>query len=1215
MYLKALRIRGFKSFAEPTSIELEPGLTVIVGPNGSGKSNVVDALAWVLGAQGPRALRSGRMDDVIFAGTSTRPGLGRAEVEVVLADPSGLLELGASEVSVRRAMLRSGDSEYSINGVDCRLTDVQELLGRAGIGRQQHLLVSQGNLDSVLEAGPSQRRALIEEAAGIQQFRRRREQAERRLERTQADVDRMADLVSESARQLRPLRRQAEVARRHGELGRRRAHLERQLALAEAARTLALLGELEAEERARRARAASLEQELEAADAEAVVLEHELAAQATSWEAPLLARAERAAERAAAGTRLVQSRLAGVAGELSRLPEGGRAAEVVREQAEVRAQLAELERSAEALAAESLALESDEATLQSELEALRLEEEAVDVAGEDAVEDDGGAAQAALDDLSVSLRRTSVELEQLRPERGRTLARIERLEADLATARAEAAVLERSVEGLRVEQDGHARHAASVSARLGTLEPAVQEASALLEEHEREVARWRARRDALAEGLAQAHSRAGAERLAGKVPMLGVLADLVEVDEGWERALEAAFGESGAGVVVPDAERGKEALGLLAKAGSEGTVVVAEPGSGSPGVASRQAPAGSSWLSEHVRARSAEVAGLLERLLADVVAVDGAWQDALGVHRAAPHLTVVSTRGDRMGALAWRVGVAGTGATAAALELAESTLAAAEAGLEERRTTLASLRGSLDVERRSLAEAERAEAEVGRRAAGLSAQMAALEERRRRDQAELEALRADAEAAEERIASLEAERDALRAAVEEAEAEVARWRERRESLRTEHRHRRRLLQDRRAAWERRRSALAVLRRDLEARAAAAEERRALLIEREGQLSRYLAAAEAAEEEVEERRRRLGSERAHLERLGAALGELGRAAEALVGRCRDVHEASGERLGAAARRLEELRARRRDLELERADLEDAARRAAADRRGLELEHARWSQALQSVPGSRGAEGTGQGERDGAPTMAEPEAGDAEAGVPGRDVPDGAPSDGAPTDVEAVRAELAEVERALERLGPVNSLALVEVAQVQARHELLEAQLEDVRRARSEIVSLLSTIDAEMSQRFAAAFAEVARRFSELFEVVFPGGRGALVLDADADPFEAGVEIEARPPGKSVRRLSLLSGGERSLVAIALLFAVFQSCPAPFYVMDEVEAALDDVNLSRFLDLLDRLCADAQVIVITHQRRTMERADRLLGVTMQPGGSSRVVTERLAASQRT
>jgi len=1181
MYLKALRVKGFKSFAEPTVIEFEPGLTVIVGPNGSGKSNVVDALAWVLGAQGPRALRSGRMDDVIFAGTSTRPGLGRAEVEAVLADPSGLAELGTSEVSIRRAMLRSGDSEYAINGVDCRLADVQELLGRAGIGRQQHLLVTQGNLDSVLEAGPLQRRALIEEAAGIQQFRRRREQAERRLERTQADQDRMADLVRESARQLRPLRRQAEAAERFAELSRRRAHLERRLALAELARTSSRLARLDDQDRARRQRLEALEGELAALDQEAATLEHELAGQVTSWEAPLFSRAERAAERAAAGGRLVASRLAGVAGELGRMPEASQVEAVLQERAEVDAELAKVEQEAELLASESVQLEAEEATLAEELEHLRGEEASVDA--ELALDDDDQRGeQTVLEEARVALRRTTVELEQLQASQARATARLEQLEADVERADAEVAALLAQSESTVAEAAEHASRKDASAERLAGLEAAVEEAAEALQEQEREVARWRARREALAEGLAEARSRAGAERLADRVPLLGVLADLVEVDDGYERALEAAVGESGTGVVVGDPDVARAALSTLAETGSEGSVVVASV-DGAPRFApAGPLPPGSSPLARHVRARVSEVEGLLARLLADVVVVDGDWSTALAVHEAVPERVVVSTKGDRMSTLAWRVGVAGSGATAAALEVAEATHRAAEAALAERRVELGKLRAARDEERRRLAEAERSSADAERRKESLAAKARALQDRRARDVAELDALRGEAKVAAERIAVLTEAIVELEAEAAAAEAEVATWRERRQALRAERQQRRRAVQERRGTWERRRSALAALRRDFEARAAAAEERRLLLADRARRLEARAEEAKAAEVDVERRRSELVREREHLERLGAFLGELQRLAEELLGRCRQANELSGARLAEAAARLDQLRGTRRRLESERAELEEAARRFAADRRGLELEQARWSAALRPGRGvAEEAEGSGD------------EGGGA--------VPD---------DPDALQAELGRVEQALERLGPVNPLALAEVAEVQARHELLEAQLDDVSRARAEISSLLETIDAEILERFSTAFDEVARRFGELFELVFPGGRGSLSLDPDGDPFEAGVEVEARPPGKSVRRLSLLSGGERSLVAIAFLFAIFQSCPAPFYVMDEVEAALDDVNLSRFLDLVDRLRAEAQVILITHQRRTMERADRLLGVTMQPGGSTRVVAERLA-----
>ncbi|HWC12226.1 MAG TPA: AAA family ATPase, partial [Acidimicrobiales bacterium] len=547
MFLRSLTLKGFKSFAETTTLEFEPGVTVVVGPNGSGKSNLVDAVAWVLGAQGPRTVRSGRMDDVIFAGSGQRSPLGRAEVTLTIDNSAGLLPIEFSEVTVTRTLFRSsGESEYALNGVPCRLLDVQELLSDTGVGRQQHVIVSQGNLDAVLDARPEDRRLIVEEAAGILKFRRRKEKAQRRLEATEANLLRLGDLLKEVRRQLRPLERQAEAARRHGELA---AEL-RALRLHVAGRRIAgLRARVEAGARSRAAVAAeesALRHDLAELDTAIVGAESWLTAMGGSGLEEVLGRLEALFERARGLAAVVAERRRSIARDRETAVDSTVVASLEVDAAALGAELEEVE-------AATLALAPDLAHLATAEAELARDRDALDVRGAQAGRPSGRAAEAR------------GELAALRAAADRDRAERARLENRLAALEAEVEVLavDAAARWADLGESDALRHrlAAAVDDATADRDAAAAEvagAEAARAEAEGEAAVWRARTDALADAVN--HTRPDPSPLTDLDGVVGTLVEMVEVDPGWEAAVEAAAADALATVGVEGVEAARAVL-------------------------------------------------------------------------------------------------------------------------------------------------------------------------------------------------------------------------------------------------------------------------------------------------------------------------------------------------------------------------------------------------------------------------------------------------------------------------------------------------------------------------------------------------------------------------------------------------------------------------------------------------------------------------------
>lgn len=1162
MFLKELQIKGFKSFADSTTLVLEPGVTVVVGPNGSGKSNIVDAIGWVLGAQAPSAVRSQKMDDVIFAGTQRRAALGRAEVSLTIDNSAGLLPIEFSEVRITRVLFRNGDSEYSINGAPCRLLDLTDLLSDTGVGRQQHVIISQGQIDAVLNSKPEDRRAIIEEAAGILKFRKRKERSERRLVSTEANLTRLSDLLREVRRQLKPLERQADAARRHGavvaELQDLRVYLAgRQLSrlrttMADAARADA---ERATEHAELRARQGSL-------DAQIVHAESQISALGEEDHSDHLTRYERLRERARGLSALLSERRRSIERERdSGIDEGVIPA--------LESEHAQLVIDLDAVGSEASGLLEKESEWRAADAALGDARAAFAERWGDGVIPSSGelsAVRAKIRAAQVASERTTADRARVSQQVAGLSGRTEQTRAQLASAKTELALIvgDEPAADAAGEPVGDELVEAAEAA-LAVAEAELTEADETARDAAAARSRWAARAEALTQALNAARRAAGADRLAGIDGVLGTVLDLVAIDDGWGAAVEAGIGESLRAVVVSDVKVATDALDRLQAGDVSAAILVL--GAVADVAATGDRAEGTEPVRTHVHAERPEVARLLDRLLADVVAVDGGWREAVDIAVAHPELVVVTRGGDRFAATGWTIGSGAADATGAALEEATAEAETAEAADAAARTAA---REALDKVRAARDSVERARRERADRRQKIQSLTDRIEHQTRTLEgldAESVTLAAHADELAGRATAEQDEVEGLLATVPALEAEEAARSERAAQMARE-----------RGRVDELERAANALRSDLEVRAAGVEERRRMLTQRQETVSMRLQRSKAEAEAAAERRIELEARSEATERLAAFLERRLVVIERDLADVRERRRHQSESARAVISQLDSLRAERvsidRLLDAHREAQHKAEVTATETKLRLEalVEHCR-------------------AELDVEPSAAE------QAPLP--EVPEGV------SPLERVR----QLERELKQMGPINPLALTEFAELSERLTFLEGQLDDVRQTRRELNKVIRAVDDEIMRVFSSAFADVVTNFEFLFDTLFPGGRGKLSLTTPEDLLDTGVEIEAKPSGKNVKKLSLLSGGERSLVALAFLFAVFRSRPSPFYVMDEVEAALDDVNLQRFLGLIAEFRSTAQLIVVSHQKRTMEAADVLYGVTMEPGGSSKVLSERV------
>ncbi len=1185
MYLKSLTLKGFKSFASSTTLRFEPGITCVVGPNGSGKSNVVDALSWVMGEQGAKTLRGGKMEDVIFAGTSSRAPLGRAEVTLTIDNSDNALPIEYSEVSITRRMFRDGAGEYEINGNSCRLLDIQELLSDSGIGREMHVIVGQGRLAQILESRPEDRRAFIEEAAGVLKHRKRKEKALRKLDATSANLARLTDLTTELRRQLKPLGRQAEVARRAATI---QADL-RDARLRLAADDLVI-------RRAEFAGADDIETTLRREHDEAAARLAEASASLTADEAAvnsLSARAEAAqqtwfrlsalAERVSATVRIASERTQ----YLDTEPTAGAGPDP--EELDLQAeQVAEQER--------GLVAELEQARVRLDLARTELAER--ETAATEAERAHLAAVRAEADRREGLARLTGqVETGRARVESiddgvARLTSGIDEAAARTEAARAEFEIVQSRVGELDQGELGLDEHHDRAVADLQLADERVTELQNAERAAERQVASLRARIDALAVGLERKDGAAWLVANRSGTGFLGTVAKLVKVSPGYETPLAAVLGAAADAVAAEGFTAARSAVQALKDAdGGRAAIVLADwPVARAE---STTLPKGARWAADLLEAPP-RLQGAMAAMLAGVAVVEDL-AAALDLVAASPALRAVTRDGDLVGA-GWVDGGSDRKPTtleiAGQIEQARADLVSAETQVAELAAALAgaqaeqsSRRDAAEQALAALNESDAAISAIYEQLGRLGQEVRAAEDEWRRLQAQRQDLEAGRVRTVEELAGLEAR---LQAAQESQTVVDATPGERREFQ---------------AAAEAARVA------EVEARLVVrtAEERANAVRGKADSLRR----AAAAEREARMRARAARAARRHAAEVAAAVADGGRRVAghlagvvAAASRSRDELTAERQQRAAAMAATREevtvLTARIRELtdSLHR----DEVAKAQASLRIEQLEQMvleQFGMAGDDLIAEYGPEvSLPPSELE----MAEYE----QARERGEDVTAPAPM---PFDRATQERRAKRAERDLSELGRVNPLALEEFAALEERYNFLSTQLEDVKAARKDLLDVIADVDTRILQVFTEAYADVEREFSQVFAVLFPGGEGRLLLTDPADMLTTGVEVEARPPGKKVKRLSLLSGGEKSLTAVAMLVAIFRARPSPFYVMDEVEAALDDVNLRRLIGLFEQLRSQSQLIVITHQKPTMEIADALYGVSMQGDGITAVISQRM------
>lgn len=1183
MYLKSLHLRGFKSFADGTRLDFEPGVTVIVGPNGSGKSNIVDALTWSMGTRSAKELRGGQMADVIFAGAKSRRAMGRASVQITIDNEDGALPIEFSEVTVGRAMFASGENAYSINDVDCRQLDVAELLSDTGLGRETHTIVGQGQIDAVLNARPEERRAFIEEAAGILKHRRRKERALRKLKQMEGHLERLVDVLGEMRRQLRPLERQAEAASKHRELSTQLHDVRSDRALRDLAR---LLHRWNAE-RVTRVGSDQRLADLSKAQADQKTAEQQIAQGLSELNPAVRAATEtqfalaNLVERASGVVERIVERRNGLA-EAAEEPIAGRPPVELREEAEqAQAELTDVgvrvKATAGALDQARVATHTAEQTRRAHEQAAAAEARRRAEARERRIRWEGEIAA-----LRSALTQASAEEGRLDSQLQAQQDRAEELAADARAADGIVQRLDAASPDLMARVEGLRNHRAQA-----------QNAANEVAKHERELERRRASLEARAEALfaASAEPGEGAAALVeahnrGQIDgVIGPLASLLQVTDGYAQAVSAALGPLADALVVRSRSCAEAALGFVAHADAgRALLLVATAPHVGPLAQPSLSAIGAEPLVDHVAGLPGEsepgVTAAVRRALSGTYVCADA-DAAMRLADSRPELVFITRQGEMAGAR----GHAGGGAAA-------HTAVLSRAAAEEAKAQAEALVTELRVAHRRVGDADR---ELDRLREELESAQAAMQE-------------SDAQitAAADRMGRLQKE-------LARCQQELAQVGRQHEQLTAQ------------MATSREKLAVLEQRSDSEMESEVDHEGPAdgdVLAERlEDDLSearetevQARLAASIAEQESAELSRRIAALWTQADRVEAQLADRERrqkARLAAIVRC--------DRMEAVARKVLDRAQQSRILAAGERDRMEEARSEQQHALGVcRSKLAQIDEQLGVVRDSRHREDLVRQElslqMDGVRArltdlgVEDPEAVITERGQGWMD----ALMEGG----EERDAELAEQEDSLSRkiglLGTVNPLALEEFQSLQERHSFMSGQLEDLRESRKDLMRVVEAVDVRIEEVFAAAFADVAANFEQIFPKLFPGGQGKMILTEPDDMLASGVEVEARPPGKRVKRLSLLSGGERSLTALAVLFAIFAARPSPFYVLDEVEAALDDANLGRFLNVLSDFRGSSQWIIVSHQRRTMEVADTVYGVSMASDGVSRVISRRLSES---
>lgn len=1171
MHLKSLILKGFKSFADRGSLSLEPGVTVVVGPNGSGKSNISDAVLWVLGEQSAKSLRGAAMEDVIFAGSSARQAVGVAEVDLVLDNSDGTLPLEFTEVTITRRMYRSGESEYLINQSPARLMDIQDLLHDSGLGRDTHSIISQGRLDEVLSSKPEDRRTLIEEAAGVLKHKKRKERAVRKLSGLETHLARAKDITIEIDRQLRPLERQASKAATHAELLAQLREHEVGLAVDDLKKLRSSWDEFEKREKEAEAdidlsryRLAEKEQELDKFQhllEEKGLFVGDLSEQRRRMQSIL--------ERLDAGLLLLEEKGKNLVSRLSELraklhqsetraaSRGGELERLSADRGETDArlkalygQLSELRKEAEQVRRARISADEDVARLAGELRGMRK-----------LLEDDRLSQSKAQQTLASSELETDILAERAAQIRDQRQAS----QATLSARRARLESLEQQVQKFRRD--------------LAMADSDVDKRVRVLESRRRDLDQ---RRDRLTAARAEARGLEEVDRaFASASPALawaiskgedlpgviGPLAEVITAPEGMESLVERLLGADLFGLLVKDSTSAARVAEELSRS-SEGELSLIPVASMKVSAAKR--PSVGTRLVDSLSCAD-DLRSAVEALLGDVYVVDDI--------DAALSAVVADTTGSRFvtttGAVVWPTGKLTLGTQVADTE----GVLVRKRRINQLHDDVGALSASVGEAEAAHAEAEEALALAQQDALELSQKLAALagehgsllEDLGRLEQA-LTAMDAEAGTVERRLSEI-VERtakdrpliDTLRGRIETGESRIE---------------------------------------ALEEESAAARDMRDTRFRDEGAVNERLSACQVEIATVSERE-------VHLKRqVNTITAELKELAET-VERSRETEIA-----------LELLRERIQPLHDHYLEIQERAEYWAVKLR----DRARFEQAdseslRKTIHDAQDAVRSAQSEIDSKnEVVADLRVHKAQLEVQvsqavKRIVEELACPLETALSAEPLEDRTASEDRAhtlrkrLSNLGPVNPVAMEEFESLRSRRDFMNRQIEDLDTSRRALAKVVAAIDRKMKDRFLETFETVDTHFQEIFSVLFPGGTAQLQLTDPEDPELTGVEVIGQPRGKKLAKLSLMSGGEKSLTALALLFAVYRTRPCPFYILDEVEAALDDTNLRRFVGFVDSMRHNTQFIVVTHQRRTMEMADVLYGVSMQADGVSKVVSQKL------
>lgn len=1118
----------------------------MVGPNGSGKSNIVDALAWVMGEQGAKTLRGGKMEDVIFAGTETKGPLGRAEVQLTIDNSDGALPIEYSEVAISRTLFRNGASEYAINGESCRLLDLQELLSDSGLGREMHVIVGQGQLDTVLRADPQERRAFIEEAAGILKYRRRKEKTERKLEAMKANLIRLQDLIGELRRNLKPLGRQAEVAKQAQEIAAvaRQAKaklIAHQVAAHRQQLELNLIGESNGKEQAE-----LIQLDLAASRNSIQELENQLLSAELEQLRTNLFALESTESRARNLQNLAQQKLTLLESPTSRSRLRD-LEELTSAVPQVEALITEI---SDSLQRKLERLEELEQDRESKLRALGAFE-ADQIRARSEVDQNSKVRASAENDLNVFASKLSglqLQIQELADSEAQSQLRALELQKAKAQLQPE---LRTSDDELR-----NSYESAQASEQLARVSLEASRESLHTLERERDAVS--AKHAALGLTLEQSDGVADM-RKANLSGLSEILAEQIKIESGYEIAIAVALGPLADAMVVSSVERALTGLNYLKNQQLGRVEFLVSSGKSRPGLSEVRAglvsaasvvnapeevlaQLGNIFIAESLEAASAALA-TKEFLGAIVITRQGDYLSEYlvrgGGSKAPSKLELIAEReaaNKRLVGIAKQIQISGV-------------------GLEKSRRALTQ---STELVRSALASLQQHDAELAARA-----------ERVGRTIAQADGAQSEAERLSREITRLDGERSKIEIALKNAQQ-----------------HLRDLPLVRDLEVDSTARAEIVSRLDL-ARAAELDVRVecGTLRERLSGASRELttlrgriadtetAIAQDAHAELL-RQNQLSKAQFTLDSMPSVISVVERSASQIRQRLREFETERGVRI----EKLSSLRTQSQLLETKIFTLNQGVHEVELRNHELRMILANLAERAQAELGLG---------LDELVEQIEPDSGTR----------------------EELEKDLRVAEGRLAQLGAFNPLALEEFSALEERHKYLSDQLGDLNRARTDLGGIILDLDSKMEQIFSAAFEDTKKEFEKIFPVLFPGGTGSISLTVPDDLLTAGVEVSVRPAGKRIERMSLLSGGERSLAAVALLIAIFKARPSPFYVLDEVEAALDDANLGRLLSVVESLRKSSQLIIVTHQKRTMEIADALYGVSMRRDGITRVVGQRL------